>query len=107
MSVRSRSRTVDGDIGFKTEKSGVCRSWSARKIAARKEELDGWAPPHGDTWRRNAQSRCCAKQLTVAAHASLTYHHFVGKLEALMKELGGMDIAEMKPFAGFSEDGKN
>jgi len=43
----------------------------------------------------------------VAAHASLTYHHFVGKLEALMKELGGMDIAEMKPFAGFSEDGKN
>ena len=30
-----------------------------------------------------------------------------GKLEALMKELGGMDISEMKPFAGFSEDGKN
>jgi len=24
-----------------------------------------------------------------------------------MKELGGMDISEMKPFAGFSEDGKN
>jgi hypothetical protein len=30
-----------------------------------------------------------------------------GKLEALMKELGGMDIAEVKPFAGFSEEGKN
>ena len=43
----------------------------------------------------------------MAAHASLTYRDFVGKLEALMKELGGMDIAEMKPFAGFSEDGKN
>lgn len=25
-----------------------------------------------------------------------------GKLEALMKELGGMDVAEVKPFAGFS-----
>jgi hypothetical protein len=25
-----------------------------------------------------------------------------GKLEALMKELGGMDVTEVKPFAGFS-----
>ena len=42
-----------------------------------------------------------------SALAYLTPKISAGKLEALMKELGGMDISEMKPFAGFSEDGKN
>ncbi len=46
-------------------------------------------------------------RMAASARASLTPKIPSGKLEALMKELGGMDISEMKPFAGFSEDGKN